>query len=41
MAEMGRDSGELRLPMYPLNDSELSALRETLSNYGIGVKIAV
>ena len=40
MAEMGRDSGELRLPMYPLSDSELSALRETLTNYGIGVRVS-
>ena len=41
MAELGRDSGELRLPMYPLDDSELSALQETLANYGIGAKVTV
>ena len=40
MAEMGRDSGELRLPMYPLSDSELSALRETLASYGIGARVS-
>jgi len=39
MAELGRDSGELRLPMYPLSDDELSELRETLANYGIGAKV--
>ena len=39
MAEMGRDSGELRLPMYQLNDEELSELRATLANYGIGAKV--
>ena len=41
MAELGRDSGELRLPMYPLDDSELSALQETLANYGIGANVTV
>jgi len=41
MAELGRDSGELRLPMCPLSDSELAALRETLANYGIGSKVIV
>lgn len=39
MAELGRDSGELRLPMYPLNDAELTELRETLANYGIGAQV--
>ncbi len=39
MAELGRDSGELRLPMYALTDDELSELRETLANYGIGAKV--
>lgn len=35
MAELGRDTGELRLPMVPLNEQELEALRKTLSVYGI------
>lgn len=39
MAELGRDTGELRLPMYQLSDDELSKLRETLANYGIGAKV--
>ena len=36
MAEMGRDSGELRLPMVPLNETQLASLRKTLQNYGVG-----
>ncbi len=39
MAEIGRDSGDLRLPMYQLDDAELEALRKTLANYGIGAKV--
>jgi 4-hydroxy-tetrahydrodipicolinate synthase len=35
MKEMGRDSGELRLPMVALDDSQLEFLRNTLANYGI------
>ncbi len=35
MREMGRDSGELRLPMVALDDSQLEFLRSTLANYGI------
>ena len=35
MAELGRDTGELRLPMTPLDDCQLSALRETLASYGL------
>lgn len=38
MAELGRDTGALRLPMTPLNDSQLVSLRETLATYGIGAK---
>lgn len=36
MAEMGMDSGELRLPMTALTADQLEALRETLATYGIG-----
>ncbi len=35
MQMLGRDSGELRLPMTPLDESAESKLRETLFNYGI------
>lgn len=35
MAMLGLDSGELRLPMTPLNDSEEAQLRKTLENYGL------
>jgi 4-hydroxy-tetrahydrodipicolinate synthase len=35
MAELGRDTGDLRLPMTPLSDCELKALRETLASYGL------
>lgn len=36
MAELGRDTGELRLPMTPLTENQLSSLRQTLATYGIG-----
>ncbi|MEE2844142.1 MAG: 4-hydroxy-tetrahydrodipicolinate synthase [Planctomycetota bacterium] len=35
MAMLGMDSGELRLPMTPLDDSEEAQLRKTLENYGL------
>lgn len=35
MCELGRDSGELRLPMYPLADEQLTTLRKTLDRYGL------
>jgi len=35
MAMLGLDSGELRLPMTALNDSEEAQLRKTLENYGL------
>ncbi len=35
MAELGRDTGELRLPMTPLNESQLASLRQTLATYGL------
>lgn len=35
MKEMGRDTGELRLPMVPLNDAQLEFLRKTLATYGL------
>jgi 4-hydroxy-tetrahydrodipicolinate synthase len=36
MAEMGKDSGELRLPMTDLNANQMTSLRKTLATYGIG-----
>lgn len=41
MAELGRDTGEIRLPMTPLNDEQLSALRKTLNNYGLAAAATV
>ncbi len=35
MKMLGRDSGELRLPMTPLTATEEAALRQTLVNYGL------
>jgi len=35
MRLLGRDAGELRLPMTPLTASEENRLRETLRNYGL------
>ncbi len=35
MQLMGRDTGELRLPMTPLNAQELESLRKTLKAYGL------
>ncbi len=35
MKMLGRDTGDLRLPMTPLDDAGLTALRSTLSNYGL------
>ena len=35
MAMMGRDSGELRLPMTPLEEAEANRLRETLFAFGL------
>lgn len=35
MRMLGRDTGQLRLPMTPLNKSEEARLRSTLSNYGL------
>lgn len=35
MAMLGRDTGELRLPMTALNDDEKLSLRRTLTNYGL------
>lgn len=35
MAMLGMDSGELRLPMTSLTESEESQLRKTLENYGL------
>jgi 4-hydroxy-tetrahydrodipicolinate synthase len=35
MKMLGRDSGELRLPMTPLGPAEEAKLRVTLSHYGL------
>jgi 4-hydroxy-tetrahydrodipicolinate synthase len=36
MQLVGRDTGELRLPMTPLDDASLEQLKETLFAYGVG-----
>ncbi|HMP78244.1 MAG TPA: 4-hydroxy-tetrahydrodipicolinate synthase [Pirellulaceae bacterium] len=41
MAELGRDSGELRLPMTPLDVKQMMSLRSTLSKYGLLSAIVV
>lgn len=35
MAELGRDTGEMRLPMTPITAEQLEALRRTLATYGL------
>ncbi len=35
MAELGRDTGEVRLPMTPLDASQRATLRATLKTYGL------
>tara|TARA_R110002072_G_scaffold302100_1_gene483861 strand:+ start:8589 stop:9479 length:891 start_codon:yes stop_codon:yes gene_type:complete len=35
MAELGRDTGEVRLPMTPLDAGQRAALRATLKTYGL------
>ncbi len=35
MALLGRDSGELRMPLTPLSPTEVEALRTTLESYGM------
>jgi 4-hydroxy-tetrahydrodipicolinate synthase len=41
MQLVGRDSGELRLPMTPLDESDLAKLRETLFAFGLQDAAAV
>ena len=40
MQELGRDTGELRLPMYPLNSAQREILKKTLSAYGLEPAVA-
>ena len=35
MKLLGRDTGEMRLPMTPLSDSQLETLKQTLTSYGV------
>jgi len=35
MKLLGRDTGEMRLPMTPLTDKEFAALKKTLQEYGL------
>lgn len=35
MGMLGRDTGELRMPMTPLSESEMGSLRKTLTAYGL------
>jgi 4-hydroxy-tetrahydrodipicolinate synthase len=35
MKMLGRDTGELRLPMTPLTKEEEASLRKTLTKYGL------
>jgi hypothetical protein len=35
MRLMGRDTGELRLPMTPLSADQEAKLRQTLADYGL------
>jgi 4-hydroxy-tetrahydrodipicolinate synthase len=37
MQMLGRDSGQMRLPMTPLTTAEAASLRKTLNTYGISV----
>lgn len=40
MQMVGRDTGELRLPMTPLDESQMEALRETLFAFGLQESVA-
>ena len=35
MQLLGKDTGEVRLPLTPLEESQIASLRTTLANYGL------
>ncbi|MBN2293319.1 MAG: dihydrodipicolinate synthase family protein, partial [Pirellulales bacterium] len=35
MKILGRDTGELRMPMTPLSEEQEAGLRQTLADYGL------
>ena len=41
MQMLGRDTGEMRLPMTPLDDAGLASLQETLMSFGLQSAVAV
>ena len=41
MQLVGRDTGELRLPMTPLDDTSMEKLRETLFAFGLQETVSI
>jgi 4-hydroxy-tetrahydrodipicolinate synthase len=35
MQLLGKDTGDLRLPMTPLDDAQMASLKRVLANYGL------